>query len=250
MADSDSTPGKSPAFRFYPSDFVTGTITLTTEEVGAYILLMCHCWDTGGIPGDIDVQARITRLTPGKMRRAWSALESKFIRTGSGFTQARLERERQKQIEYRDKQHRNGKHGGRPSKPKPNPDETQAFIENEPNANPDESFSAFSLQPSVKRDRAEDPAVLDLAGLFLEQIPTVFAQCRSGANYPTNRIKEERDFAYACELARGWPSLERLLKMYTVFLKADLRDKNVPGTPGQFLHMAPEMDALLRKNGQ
>jgi uncharacterized protein YdaU (DUF1376 family) len=32
---------KPPAFQFYADDFLGGTIDLTTEEVGAYIRLLC-----------------------------------------------------------------------------------------------------------------------------------------------------------------------------------------------------------------
>lgn len=33
--------GKDPAFLFYSSDFLTGTLTMTNEQVGKYIRLMC-----------------------------------------------------------------------------------------------------------------------------------------------------------------------------------------------------------------
>lgn len=106
MADSDdtTTPGKSPAFQFYPKDFTSGTLTLSTEEVGAYILLMCHCWDKGSVPANLTLMARIARLSPAKMRKAWDALSAKFRATDAGYIQPRIERERQKQDEYRRRQ--------------------------------------------------------------------------------------------------------------------------------------------------
>jgi hypothetical protein len=92
--------------------------------------------------------------------------------------------------------------------------------------------------------------VSELAGLFLERVPEIYARSRSGAAYHVSRVNMERDLAYCEVLARGWPLLERLDAMYEVFLRrTDIGDKNRPGTPGQFLHMAPDCDRLLRENG-
>lgn len=104
MADSESTTGRAPAFQFYPADFIAGTVTFTTEEIGAYMLLMCYCWDKGSIPADLKLVARIARMTPPRMRQMWPALVSKFQTVEGGYIQPRIERERQKQAEYRQKQ--------------------------------------------------------------------------------------------------------------------------------------------------
>ncbi len=45
-------PMKTPAFQFYPDDFIGGTSAMTPAEVGAYILLLCHQWTSGGLPND------------------------------------------------------------------------------------------------------------------------------------------------------------------------------------------------------
>jgi uncharacterized protein YdaU (DUF1376 family) len=41
---------RSPAFQFYPDDFIGGTVDMTTEEVGSYIRLLCYQWSRGAIP--------------------------------------------------------------------------------------------------------------------------------------------------------------------------------------------------------
>lgn len=41
---------KSPAFQFYPDDFIGGTMGMSTEDVGAYIRLLCYQWGNGSIP--------------------------------------------------------------------------------------------------------------------------------------------------------------------------------------------------------
>ena len=52
---------KPPAFQFYADDFIGGTTTMTTTEVGAYILLLCHQWSAGEIPNDERRLFAITR---------------------------------------------------------------------------------------------------------------------------------------------------------------------------------------------
>ena len=40
----------SPAFQFYPADYLTDTEWMTSEEEGVYMRLLCHCW-RGSAPG-------------------------------------------------------------------------------------------------------------------------------------------------------------------------------------------------------
>jgi len=46
--------GKSPAFRFYPADFLADikVASMSMEERGIYITLLCHCWLENGLPVD------------------------------------------------------------------------------------------------------------------------------------------------------------------------------------------------------
>lgn len=45
---------KSPAFQFYPKDWLSdeNVVCMTMEERGIYISLMAHCWLEGTIPAD------------------------------------------------------------------------------------------------------------------------------------------------------------------------------------------------------
>ena len=92
---------KSPAFQFYPSDFLVGTLGMSTAEIGAYILLLCHQWDQGGIPADHEKCARIARCGTDAIASIWH----KFgICEGSTVKNKRLEEERAKQTERREAQ--------------------------------------------------------------------------------------------------------------------------------------------------
>jgi hypothetical protein len=46
--------GKSPAFQFYPMDFLSDEKVrkMDYEQVGWYIVLLCHCWIEGSVPSD------------------------------------------------------------------------------------------------------------------------------------------------------------------------------------------------------
>lgn len=90
---------KPPAFQFYADDFLAGVADMTQAEVGAYILLLCHQWGRGEIPGDA---ARASLIAKGKVS---PHVMSKF----PDGKNVRLEKERQKQAEYRQKQSDKGK---------------------------------------------------------------------------------------------------------------------------------------------
>jgi hypothetical protein len=92
-----------------------------------------------------------------------------------------------------------------------------------------------------------EDAIADAAGAFIACYAEVYAKARDGAHYA---MKPVRDFAYACQLVTSWPDADYLLKMAELFLLKDAwKPKNEPGTVGQFLHMAPQCDAELRKHG-
>lgn len=170
MADSDSTSGKSPAFQFYPKDFVTGTVTLTTEEVGAYILLMCHCWDNGSVPPDVNTLARIARLSPSRMRRTWDVLVTKFTATGDGrYTQPRLERERQKQADYRRKQSDKGKASANRRATDRQPDGNRGSTAVQPEPQPEPNSPISNLQSASPDSRQRKTRAGEFCAWYAEK---------------------------------------------------------------------------------
>lgn len=93
-----------------------------------------------------------------------------------------------------------------------------------------------------------EAAIGDRACAFFERYPQVYAKARNGAHY---RPKEARDFPTVLDLVHAYPDVDRLCLMAEVFLKrTDIGPKNVPGTIGQFAHMAPDCDAKLREHGR
>lgn len=88
----DSTP---PAFLLYVDDFSSDGIVeaMTTQEVGAYILLLCKAWredPPGSIPTDDRVLARWARLTPDE----WSVCRTGVLAAFTLGTDDRLHQKR------------------------------------------------------------------------------------------------------------------------------------------------------------
>lgn len=108
-------PQKPPAFQFYPKDFITGTATMSLQEVGAYMRLLCYAWDAGSVPIDPNDRARICGCSKAQERELWKRVGKKFYQAHDAFFNERLEDERQKQAAYRQKQSSSG-HAGAISK--------------------------------------------------------------------------------------------------------------------------------------
>jgi uncharacterized protein YdaU (DUF1376 family) len=102
-------PNKSPAFQFYPKDFMAGTATMSLQEVGAYMRLLCYAWDTGSIPNEPDERARICVCSKAQERELWKKVGKKFSLQDDALINERMEEERKKQSEYRRRQSDKGK---------------------------------------------------------------------------------------------------------------------------------------------
>lgn len=97
----DSKPkGRAPAFQFYADDFLAGTMTMTNEERGAYISLLCLQWSKGFVT-ELDIQ----RICLGMPTHCQGICQSKFQLGDDGhYRNQRLEVERSKQKERSEKQ--------------------------------------------------------------------------------------------------------------------------------------------------
>lgn len=89
---------------FYVADYLSDTGHLTTEQHGAYFLLLCHQWRTGSVPTDPKELARLTRcsLKVWNARIAESVLKF-FDPIDGALVQKRLRIEAEKSIANRKK---------------------------------------------------------------------------------------------------------------------------------------------------
>lgn len=181
---------RSPAFQYYPKDFESDEHVklMTLEEIGAYTLLMGHCWVHESLPGDAAALARICgkRTTAAKMDRMWHQKISKcFIPHENGrWTHPRLDHEREKQSTYRQRQS----------------DKRAAFLtmkaklaSSEVSAEPPTSYkpahsllsSDCNLQTAVSTEKktSRAPKEPSPAREFLEWFQGEFQRRRGGAKY-------------------------------------------------------------------
>ena len=101
--DPPNEKRKAPAFQLYVNQFLAGTIEMSQEEVGCYIRLLCHQWNRGSIPVEPD---KLQRLAGGSVS---DDVLAKFPTWPDGQRRnERLEHERSKQIEFREKQRQKG----------------------------------------------------------------------------------------------------------------------------------------------
>lgn len=112
MSDSDSTSGKSPAFQFYPNDFLSdrNVVVMSMQERGVYITLICYAWQSP-LPSDVAQLARICSMPLASFRKIWPALSVCFRERDGALVHPRLERERAKQADYRTEKSNAGKRG-------------------------------------------------------------------------------------------------------------------------------------------
>lgn len=72
-----------PWIAFYHGDYLKDTGQLTTEQHGAYFLLLCHCWQHGSIPLADEQRAAITRLPLARWRKIKDTINSYFQDDGT-----------------------------------------------------------------------------------------------------------------------------------------------------------------------
>lgn len=77
----------------YIADYLADTSRLTTEQHGAYLLLLIDYWRNGPLPDDDTVLAQITRMSPDAWSNARSTLQAFFKLQKSKWTHGRVEAE-------------------------------------------------------------------------------------------------------------------------------------------------------------
>lgn len=107
-------PKRSPAFQFYPSNFLGSpkVMVMTAEEVGIYTLLMCLEWEQDGRFTEEEARELMSarRITDEQFDAAWPRVSRCFIAKSDGtYHNARLDAERKKQNEWRRKSSKGGK---------------------------------------------------------------------------------------------------------------------------------------------
>ncbi len=151
----------APAMPVFPDAYLADTTHLSTEEHGAYLLLLMAMWRRGGsVPNDDADLARIVGLDRSRWRKTKKRLLPLLIVEGSFLSQKRLQKEWQYAKEKRDKNAANGRTGGRPKSNINNRlDKANGSVSHNPNESPHthththEKTSVFSERASAQKPR-------------------------------------------------------------------------------------------------
>lgn len=142
---------KAPSMPMYWDAYLADTTHLTTEEHGAYLLLIAAMWRrNGSVPDDDWDNARILGLSAAK----WRKVKARFVGTISGFrvadgviTQEKLQKTWENTQEKINKNRKNGAKGGRSNSTKNNDlDKANGFV----SVNPNESIPEPEPEPDIK----------------------------------------------------------------------------------------------------
>lgn len=94
---------------FYPADFLADTMHLSAAEVGAYMLLIMHYWQRGGLPNDDERVRSIARILPEQWSSSRAALAELF---NTDWTHDRIDAELVKADEKYRRRAEAGRAGG------------------------------------------------------------------------------------------------------------------------------------------
>jgi uncharacterized protein YdaU (DUF1376 family) len=124
----------------YIADYLADTGRLTTEQHGAYLLLMMDYWRNGPLPADDVALAQITRLSPAAWKKNKVAVTAFFRLADGNWHHKRIDAELADANSSIERNRANGRKGGRPKKQ--NPEVTNHITQNKPtgfeNDNPEE----------------------------------------------------------------------------------------------------------------
>lgn len=128
----------------YIADYLADTGRLTTEQHGAYLLLIMDYWRNGSLPDDDSVLAQVARLPADKWKKS-RAIISRFFTIQDGFwTHKRIDEELESARKFIEKQRENGAKGGRPKTQKKPMGYDSVNPEHNPNESPSPSPSPLS----------------------------------------------------------------------------------------------------------
>jgi uncharacterized protein YdaU (DUF1376 family) len=103
----------APFMQLYVADYLGDTQHLTTEQHGAYLLILMAMWrHEGKLPNDATKLARIARVSARRWHLVSSDVMEFFDVEGDCITQKRLVREHQKATSISEKRSNSGKLGG------------------------------------------------------------------------------------------------------------------------------------------
>lgn len=188
----------TPFMQLYPADYLAKTMDLTTEQHGAYLLILMTMWQHDAkLPNDPVKLARIARMTPAKFRPVWNEISRFFLVEGDKITNPRLTKERKKAAEKSTKRAAAGRAGG----------QAKALKDNEARLANAMPMPQHSSDTRVQKEEEDTDVSL------------------SGASHrPLDDIsKAVHDYNDAAERT-GWPKVQKMTAARRRALRSRLKD--------------------------
>lgn len=163
----------NPSFSFYVNDFEGGTRHMTDAELGCYMRLLIAQFNRGGfLPNDLKFLSRFST----SFQESWPIVKEKFSVVGTQLQNQRLEKEVTKRKTFINKQSENGSKGGRPKKPKENPDQSQTETQKKPLGNGNGKGNGSGIgegQGNLEGGAGEENFIVpQMCQLWYENFPT------------------------------------------------------------------------------
>jgi uncharacterized protein YdaU (DUF1376 family) len=144
-----------PSFQFYPQDFISdlNVQSMTDAECGRYIKLLCHCWIEDGLP----VKGG-SPLVDEWLKQS-STVARCFIEKDGKYRNKRLDEERRKQINWREKSSKGGLHSAENKR-----HFKGGSTKGQPKANQGSTLPLqSSSSSSIKKDSKKNPISVDVS---------------------------------------------------------------------------------------
>ncbi|MCO7737511.1 uncharacterized protein YdaU (DUF1376 family) [Ochrobactrum sp. J50] len=102
----------TPFLQLYVGDYLADTLDLTTEQHGAYLLMLMTMWrHDAKLPNDPSKLARIARVSARRWHLVWGAIGHLFYEQDGFIRNKRLDREYQKAVSISEKRSASGVKG-------------------------------------------------------------------------------------------------------------------------------------------
>ena len=257
------TKDVSPAFQFYPRDFLSseGVRVMTAAGRGAYILLLCACWLEGSLPADDTQLRKLSDTTETEWEACRDVVRARFSERNGRLYNARLDKERAKQRDFSRIQSDKGRKSVESRRNRGSttvqPGFNRGSTERVPEVNSASAFASASSEEihksgvapwdeGVEPDPPPDP-VVENARWLVESYPAWYSEERHGARCHNGNL--QRTFDAAREIVRTWPEREHVEAMARVYLRSEVLNKDLKHASRgliTFGWVASGIDAQLR----
>lgn len=171
-----------PYMPLWVSDYLADTQDFSTEEHGAYMLLIMTYWQRGEpLPNDPERLARVARMSSERWTDVEPTLKRMFNVTANEWTHKRIDAELTRARNKIEKARESGKKSAESRKANPEPTDVQRPLPASPNPEPTTSESDSLLGTITVQSTEQEPAREAPASKKAEQILDIGSKVKLGA---------------------------------------------------------------------